>query len=262
MDVVKHNQIAWDIQSSQASSRWVEPVSSAEIAAARASSWQVILTPNKPVPAHWFGDLKNKDVLGLASGGGQQVPLFAAAGANVTSFDNSPEQLGKDRLVAERDGLDIVYEQGDMADLSRFSDASFDLIFHPVANVFCADILPVWQHCARILRPGGRLLSGFMNPDFYLFDHDAIEQGGPLQVCFALPFADTEQTSYKQNMARQQRGEALEFSHSLQNQIGGQLEAGLTLAGFYEDYWDTQVSPLNDYMPISMATLAVKPELR
>ena len=63
-------------------------------------------------------------------------------------------------------------------------------------------------------------------------------------------------------MARQQRGEALEFSHSLQNQIGGQLEAGLTLAGFYEDYWDAQVSPLNDYMPTSMATLAVEPELR
>lgn len=262
MDVVKHNQIAWDIQSSQANSRWVTPVSSAEIAAARAGNWQVILTPTKPVPAHWFGKLNNQDVLGLASGGGQQVPLLAAAGANVTSFDNSPEQLGKDRLVAERDGLDIVYEHGDMADLSRFGDASFDLIFHPIANVFCANILPVWQHCARILRPGGRLLSGFMNPDFSLFDHHAIEQGEPLQVRFALPFADTEHTSYEQNMARQQHGEALEFSHSLQNQIGGQLQAGMTIAGFYEDYWDTQVSPLNDYMPTSMATLAVKPERR
>lgn len=103
-------------------------MSSAVIAAARAGSWHVILTPNKPVPAHWFGDLKNKDVLGLPSGGGQQVPLFAAADANVTSFDNSSEQRGKDRCVA---------------DLSRCSDASFDLILLPMANVLCADILPV-----------------------------------------------------------------------------------------------------------------------
>ena len=95
------------------------------------------------------------------------MSLFAAAVANVTSFDNSPEQLGKDRIVAERDGLNIVYEQGDMADLSRFSEASFDLVFHPVAHIFCADTLPVWQYCARILRPGVLLLSGFMSPDFY-----------------------------------------------------------------------------------------------
>ena len=95
------------------------------------------------------------------------MPLFAAAVANVTSFDNSPEQLGQDRIVAERDGLNIVYEQGDMADLSRFSDASVDLIFHAVAHVFCADTLPVWQHCSRRLRPGMLLLSGFMSLDFY-----------------------------------------------------------------------------------------------
>ena len=93
-----------------------------------------------------------------------------------------------------------------------------------------------------------------------MFDHEDIDAGGPLEVSFSLPFADIEQLSHKQIMARQQRGEALEFSHSLQSQIGGQLEAGLMIAGFYEDRWDTQATPLNDYMPTSMATLAIKPE--
>jgi SAM-dependent methyltransferase len=260
MNIVKHNQIAWDNQSRQQQSRWVQPVSPEEIAAARSGTWQVILTPTKTVPAEWFGNLKNKQVLGLASAGGQQVPIFAAAGARVTSFDNSPEQLAKDKLVAQREGLDIAFEQGDMADLSRFQDETFDLVFHPVSNVFSEHILPVWQHCARILKPGGRLLSGFMNPDFFMFDHEDIDRGGPLQVSFALPFADIDQLSHERIMARQQRGEALEFSHSLQSQIGGQLEAGLMLAGFYEDNWDTQATPLNDYMPTSMATLAIKPK--
>ena len=111
-------------------------MSLAEIKAAKAGDWEVLLTPTKIVPQDWFGDIRGKDLLGLASGGGQQVPIFAAAGARVTSFDNSATQLAKDRLVAEREGLEVRFEQGDMADLSRFDDASFDLIFHPVSNVF------------------------------------------------------------------------------------------------------------------------------
>jgi len=43
-----------------------------------------------------------------------------------------------------------------MKDLAVFPVASFDLIFHPVANVFVPDVLPVWRECARVLRPGGR----------------------------------------------------------------------------------------------------------
>ena len=259
IDILKHNQVAWDNQSRQAESPWVQAVSPEEIAEARRGNWQVILTPTKPVPAAWFDGVSNKALLGLASGGGQQVPLFAAAGAQVTSFDNSPEQLAKDRFVAEREGLDIVYEQGDMADLSRFADETFDLIFHPVSNVFSEAILPVWRHCARVLKPGGRLLSGFMNPDFFMFNHDDIDQGGALHVSYPLPFSDLEQLSEAQIMKRQAQGEALEFSHSLQTQIGGQLDAGLMLAGFYEDHWDSAETPLNDFMPTSMATLAIKP---
>ena len=149
----------------------------------------------------------------------------------VTSFDQSSEQLNKDAQVAQREGLAIECIQGDMADLSVFDDASFDIIFHPVSNIFAADIRPVWQHCARILRPGGRLLSGFMNPDFYLFDHWAIEDGGPLEVRFKLPYADLTHVDPATLEARMAEGEALEFSHSLDEQIGGQLAAGLVVAG-------------------------------
>lgn len=144
MDVTKHNRGAWN-RHAKSGSPWSVPVGTAEIARAREGDWRVILTPNKSVPADWFGDIAGHEVLGLASGGGQQVPLFAAAGANVTSFDNSDEQLARDQLVADRENLDVRIVQGDMADLSIFDDASFDLIFHPVANVFVPDLTPVWQ---------------------------------------------------------------------------------------------------------------------
>ncbi len=261
MDVLQYNREAWNRQSTSGDSRWCEPVDAATIAAARTDNWQLILTPTLTVPRDWFGDLGEARVLCLASGGGQQAPVLAAAGARVTSFDASDEQLAKDQLVADREGLAIRLERGDMADLSRFADDSFDLIFHPVANVFAQSIRPVWQECYRVLASGGRLLSGFMNPCFFLFDHEDIEQGGPLVARFRLPFADINDLDDAAKQARIAAGEAMEFSHSLDDQLGGQLEAGFLIAGFYEDRWEDEATPLNGYMPTSMATLAIKGSL-
>jgi SAM-dependent methyltransferase len=259
MDILAHNRKAWDRQSRHETSPWVKPVSANVIHAAREGKWSVILTPNKPVPKSWFGDLADTEVLALASGGGQQVPILAAAGARVTSFDNSPVQLEKDRQVAAREDLEIRYEPGDMADLSRFDDSSFDLIFHPVSNLFVQDIEPVWQECIRVLRPGGRLLAGFMNPCIFLFDLDSIEAGNAMEVAFKLPYSDIGSLSETELKARISAGEAMEFSHTLTDQIGGQLAAGFCLAGFYEDTWSNADFPLNTYMNSSIATLAIKP---
>ncbi len=78
---------------------WGKPISHEEYAAACSGRWSVLLTPTKPVPKEWFGDLKGKRLLGLASGGGQQMPIFAALGAECTVLDYSPKQLESERLV-------------------------------------------------------------------------------------------------------------------------------------------------------------------
>lgn len=257
MDVVAHNRAAWD-QQSLAGSRWCTPVSSEEVQAARQGEWHVILTPNKSVPPEWFGELAGKQVLCLASGGGQQAPILAAAGAAVTSFDNSDEQLTKDQLVAERESLVLKTIRGDMADLAVFDDASFDLIFHPVSNVFAADIKPVWRECFRVLKPNGRLLAGFMNPLFFLFDHEEAETSGILQVRYSLPFSDLTSLSHEKRANITQTGVAFEFGHTLEDQIGGQIEAGFVIGGLYEDDWDDEATPLNQFSPLYIATLAIK----
>ena len=64
---------------------------------AKNNNLQIRLTPNIFVPKEWFGEIKNKDVLCLASGGGQQGPMLAASSANITVFDNSPSQLQKEK---------------------------------------------------------------------------------------------------------------------------------------------------------------------
>ncbi|MEM8814852.1 MAG: class I SAM-dependent methyltransferase [Pseudomonadota bacterium] len=257
-NVLEHNRKAWDAESTSGNSAWSVPVDAVTVDNARRGQWQIFVTPLKPVPHDWFGGIEGKRVLGLASGGGQQNPVLAAAGAKVTSFDLSAEQLAKDGFVAERDALEITLEQGDMADLSRFADASFDLIVHPVANVFAPDVGAVWRECHRVLAPGGRLITAFMNPDFFLFDHDALDSGGALEVRYSLPFAsarDLPPQLYEQRVDRQ---EAFEFSHSLEDQIGGQLAAGFTIHGFYEDRWTDAATPLNPHMPTTFATLAIR----
>lgn len=252
MDIVAHNRTAWDGYARSGESEWTLPVSPEVIARARSGEWSIILTPNTPVPADWFGEIRGRDVLALASGGGQQVPVLAAAGARVTSFDNSDEQLARDRLVADREGLDLVTLQGDMADLSAFADKSFDLIVNPASTVFVPDLEPVWREARRVLRPGGRLMTGAMNPALFLFDHDDLDKGGPLEVRHVLPFSDLDHNPQD----RIAKGETLEFSHSLDAQLGGLIRAGFRIIGFYEDDWSDEATRLNAYMPTSFAVLA------
>ena len=168
---------------------WTRPVGPDVIARARAGDWSVVLIGYEPVPRDWFpADLAGTAVLCLASGGGQQGPVLAAAGADVTVFDNSPRQLGRDEEVAARDGLAIRTVLGDMRDLSAFADGRFNLVFNPVSNVFCPDLAPVWRERFRVLRPAGVLLTGFMNPDLFIFDIEALDTRAEFVVATGSPF--------------------------------------------------------------------------
>ena len=255
--VLEHNRRAWDEQVKRGD-RWTLPVSSAQVAAARRGEWHLELTPTRRVPASWFGELQGTDVLGLAAGGGQQCPLLAAAGANVTVFDVSPRQLARDREVATREGLDLCCIEGDMADLAPLGDESFDLIFHPVSNCFVQDVRPVWREAYRVLRPGGVLLAGFINPIVCLFDAKAMETGD-LKVRHSLPYSDLTSISEQERREVCGENEALTFGHTLSDQLGGQTAAGFLIADLYEDDWGSEYVPLDRFTQTFLATRALKP---
>ena len=258
MNIQAYNRLAWNKQVEQGN-RWTIPVSSAVIDAARANRWEIFLTPSKPVPRAWFPRLEELDVLCLASGGGQQGPVLAAAGARVTVLDNSPRQLEQDRQVAEQEGLSIRTVEGDMANLEAFADESFDLIVHPVSNVFVPEVRPVWKEAYRVLREEGVLLAGFTNPAMYLFDYDLAERTGVLQVKHTLPYSDAASLSAEEKQRYMEEGSPLEFSHTLEDQIGGQIEAGFVITGFYEDaYENEEWDILGKYMNAYIATRGVK----
>jgi SAM-dependent methyltransferase len=258
LDILKYNRTAWDNEVKKGN-KWTIPVSRDVVQKASEGDWRIVLTPTIPVPRAWFPPLKGADVLCLASGGGQQGPVLAAAGACVTVLDNCPSQLAQDRFVAARDSLSIQTVEGDMRDLSRFGDSSFDLIVHPVSNTFVPDVKPVWREAYRVLRQGGVLLAGFMNPAVYLFDWKVAETSGELYVKYALPYSDIVDLDDTERKKRLEQDEPMEFSHTLNDQIGGQLEAGFVITGFYEDRQEPgDNDPVARYMATCIATRAVK----
>jgi SAM-dependent methyltransferase len=116
------------------------------------------------LPDEAIDTLAGKDVLILAGGGGQQSAALSILGAKVTVLDITEGQLAGDRLAAAHYGYEARIEQGDMRDLSRFEDQTFDFVWQPYSINFVPDYRPVVESVARVLRPGGDYRLDIENP--------------------------------------------------------------------------------------------------
>ena len=230
---------------------WGKPISHEEFLMAKKGVWDVLLTPIKPVPHEWFGVLSGKKLLGLASGGGQQMPVFAALGAECTVLDYSMEQLNSEKAVAERDNYSISIVRADMTKPLPFADGSFDVIFHPVSNCYVREVEPIWRECFRVLKPGGILLAGLDNGINFLFAGE-----DETRVVNSLPFDPLADPEKMKQLEEYDGG--VQFSHTVEEQIGGQLRAGFRLTDIYGDTnGEGRLHELN--VPCFWATRAVKP---
>lgn len=254
IDVIAHNAQAWD-EHVKNKVVWTRPVCHDEVPAARAGLFAIHLTPKKPVPREWFPqELAGAKILCLASGGGQQGPILAAAGGDVTVFDNSRAQLSQDRLVADREKLSIKTVQGDMRDLSAFSDQSFDLVFCPVSVTYIPEVASVFSQVYRVLRPGGGFLLGTTNPFVYIFDGPDWDRN-IFTVSNSLPFCSLDELSPEALSCALASKQTIQYSHTLESLIGGQTDAGFSITGFFEDVDD---DPICRFSAKYFATRAVK----
>lgn len=190
-EIVMQNKKAWN-QYTENGCCYTKPVSREIIEQAKAGTWEIILTPVKPVPKDWFPAIQ---------------------------------------------GLKI-------RDLSCFSNEEFDLVFHPVSNTYVPDVLPVWKEAYRVLKNNGVMLAGFVNPFVYIFDSQKMDMN-ILEVANTIPCSEC-----------QDQESAIEFSHTLETQIGGQIKAGFIIDGFYEDYEPEGI--IAKYSPTYIATRAKK----
>ena len=108
------------------------------------------------------------------------------------------------------------------------------------------------------LETGCDLISGFDNPVSQIFD-DAAYDRGELVVANAVPYSEVDSLSAAEAAKQKKDGNPLEFGHTLDDQIGGQIESGFVLTGFYEDrYSEVEGDLLGQYISTCMATKAYK----
>lgn len=254
LDIVKHNKNAWNIVSEK-NEEWTNKFTKSIISDAKNGKWDVVLTQNKVVPKDWFPSMEGLKILGLASGGGQQMPIFAALGAEVTSFDNSSVQLAKDKEVANENNLSITTIEGDMRDLSVFANDTFDVVFNPVSTVYIPDVLNTYREAFRVLKPGGLYMTGFLNPSLFLFD-GLKKDDNEFEIKYSIPFDPIKDMNPRLLSLFLRQKRRISYGHSLSQLIGYQIDVGFEIIKFYEDYGK---DPLNKYMPCEIATCARKP---
>lgn len=228
---------------------WGEPISHEVFEKAQNGTWDVYLTPTKAVPHEWLGELSGKRILGLASGGGQQIPIFSALGAKCTVLDYSSEQCKSERLVADREGYGVDIVKADMTKKLPFDDGTFDIIFHPVSNCYVEKVEPIFKECYRVLKRGGLFLGGYSLDINYVFDDN--EEN----MIYSLPFNPLKDPKQYEDSIKNDWG--IQFSHSIEEQINGQLKAGFRLLSLYEDTGG--VGLLHEHnVPSFIATLSIK----
>ena len=228
---------------------WGARISHEEYVKALNGDFEVRLTPTKGVPRKWLGELAGKKILGLACGGGQQMPVFAALGAECTVLDYSDSQIESERIVAQREGYDISIVQADMTKPLPFENDCFDMVFHPVSNCYVEEVKPIWQECHRVLKKGGVLLAGLDIGINYAVDEEE------RIITNTLPFNPLKNEEHLRQSLKS--GEGIQFSHTIEEQVNGQLEAGFTLKGLYDD--TNGAGNLHDHNVTSyIATLSVK----
>jgi len=178
----------------------------------------------------WLGgSIRGQRVLCLASGGGRQSALYAAAGAKVTVVDVSPEMLALDRAVAAERELEVRTVEASMDDLSAIAADAFDVVIQPVSTCYVPDVVAVYRQVARVLVAGGLYISQHKQPSSLQGKVDPSGRGyeltepyyrqGPLPAVVDSPHREPG---------------TLEFLHRWEDLLGGLCRSGFVIEDVLE----------------------------
>lgn len=254
MDYIEFNSKTWDNINEFLVDK-TTAIRHEDYIASKNGDLNVSLAGARLVPRKWFPELKGREVLALACGGGQQCPVFAAHGATVTVTDISDQQLAKERYVAEREGYDINIVKADLSKPFPFEDNFFDMIFNPVSNCYIEDIMPMWKECARVIKQSGVLMMAFVKEELFMFEPDFMNEDYLISR-HSLPFNPIRDLSEEELKRKQSERKPLAFSHTLTEQIGGLIKAGFEITDIYEDCDGGGL--IDKYMNSYVAVRAVK----
>ena len=115
---------------------------------------ETFLLPLGPRLVEACGIGAGQRVLDVAAGTGNASLPAAAAGAEVTASDLTPELLEAGRRRAEADGLSLEWAEADAEHLP-FDDASYDVVMSSIGVMFAPHHQAAADELVRVTRPGG-----------------------------------------------------------------------------------------------------------
>lgn len=171
------------------------------------------------------------NVLCLAGAGGWQSILYAAAGANVTVVDLSPEMLWLDQQESKKRGLTVRTIEASMDNMAMLEDASFDIVHQPVSTCYVRDLAGTYREIARVLRDAGLYISQHKQPTSLQISHRDDEDRYVIGVEYYRdgPLPSVSDDSYRESGTT-------EFLHRWDDLIGELCRSGFVLEDLREPY--------------------------
>lgn len=106
-------------------------------------------------------------VLDVACGTGNLAIPAAKTGAHVTGVDIAPNLLEQARARAQREGVQVQFDEGDAEHLP-YPDAAFDLIVSMCGAMFAPRPTRVAAELVRVCRPGGHIAMANWTPGGFI----------------------------------------------------------------------------------------------
>ncbi|MCA9918366.1 MAG: class I SAM-dependent methyltransferase [Anaerolineales bacterium] len=185
-------------------------------------------------PSSFMQNVAGKEVLCLATGGGQQSAIFGLLGAHVTVADLTQGQLDGDETAASHYNYPVTTVQADMRDLSALPRHAYDLVFQADSLAYVPNVRQVYAQVSQVLRPGGMYRVKHSQPAV----HRTAWNGTAYEI--AAPYAETIQH-------RDDGG--IEFRHHLDDIFNGLLDNGFTIQRVHESPYAQQTDHLAHAAP-------------
>ncbi|MFQ6020594.1 MAG: class I SAM-dependent methyltransferase [Candidatus Aenigmatarchaeota archaeon] len=111
-------------------------------------------------------NIKNKRILDIGCGGGQESIILAKKGAIVTGIDFSKKQIEFAKKLAKKEKVKVNFLIKNIERLDMFPKNSFDIVYSSYALQYIENLKRVFKEVYKILKPKGIFILALDHPIF------------------------------------------------------------------------------------------------